>query len=68
MNSLFLAYRPGRRVVALKKVENGTEAGTQAQVAVHHLNGDSSQAARIQGLGWRQRTLRRMAGDGRRFK
>lgn len=66
MNPLFLMCSAGRRVAALPRVGNGTEAGTKAQDAVCRLNGDACRDAGIQGLGRRCRTLRRMAEDGRR--
>lgn len=59
---LFLMYRPGRRVVALLRVGNGTEASTQAPDNILHPLG------RLPEPGWRWRALRRTAGGGRRSK
>lgn len=50
----------------LPRVGNGTEAGTQAQDAVCCPSWDAWQAAGIQGLGCRWRTMRRMPSDGRK--
>lgn len=68
-NPLFLTCSPGRRVVALPRGgKGGLEAGTAAQGAVCCLNGGACQAAGIQGLHGRCRTLRRMAANGRRSR